>query len=283
MRWEKSELALRLQGEFENSNIINNLIVSNVGGKPVYLRDIATIHDGLKDVKTFERANGGKTVRVMIQKQSDANTVTVAKLIKVKLEQIKKTLPPDVKVEVLMDSSTNTLSAINNLSETLIYALLFVVLVVIIFLGRSKPTFIISLSIPISLIVGFIYMYLSGGTLNIITLASLSIAIGLVVDDSIVVLENYYQETGKGRIRPRISYLWYERGESGGYSFHLDNCGGIPPVDNVRWHYRCTIQTSGMGCYHCGGHLCGRFTDPGSDAILQDARRNPARFHGYPE
>jgi len=194
----KSELPLRLQGEFENSNIINNLIVSNVGGKPVYLRDIATIHDGLKDVKTFERANGGKTVRVMIQKQSDANTVTVAKLIKVKLEQIKKTLPPDVKVEVLMDSSTNTLSAINNLSETLIYALLFVVLVVIIFLGRSKPTFIISLSIPISLIVGFIYMYLSGGTLNIITLASLSIAIGLVVDDSIVVLENITKKLEKG-------------------------------------------------------------------------------------
>ena len=194
----KSDLPLRLQGEFENSNIINNIIVSNSNGKTVYLNDIATVRDSLKDIKSYERANGGKNVRVMVQKQSDANTVTVAKDIKEKLEQIKKTLPPDVKVEILMDSSINTINSINNLSETLIYALIFVVIVVIIFLGRARPTFIISLSIPISLIVGFVYMYLSGGTINIITLSSLSIAIGLVVDDSIVVLENITKKLEKG-------------------------------------------------------------------------------------
>jgi len=194
----KSDLPLRLQGEFANSNVIKDIIVSNQNGKTVYLRDIATVHDGLKDVKTYERANGGKNVRVMVQKQSDANTVTVAQKIKEKLEQIKQTLPPDIKVEILMDSSTNTISSINNLSETLIFALIFVVLVVIIFLGRARPTFIISLSIPISLIVGFVYMYLSGGTINIITLSSLSIAIGLVVDDSIVVLENITKKLEKG-------------------------------------------------------------------------------------
>ena len=194
----KSDLALRLQGEFINSDIIKNIIVSNTNGKTVYLRDIATVKDSLKDVKTYERANGGKNVRIMIQKQSDANTVTVANKIKDKLEQLKKTLPPDVKVDVLMDSSVNTINSINNLSETLIYALIFVVLVVIIFLGRGRPTFIISLSIPISLIAGFIYMYLSGGTINIITLSSLSIAIGLVVDDSIVVLENITKKLERG-------------------------------------------------------------------------------------
>ncbi len=194
----KADLPLRLQGEFANSDVIKNVIISNANGKTIYLKDIATVSDSLKDVKTYERANGGKNVRVMIQKQSDANTVTVAGKIKDKLESIKKTLPPDIKVEILMDSSTNTVSAINNLSETLIYALIFVVFVVIIFLGRARPTFIISLSIPISLIVGFVYMYLSGGTLNIITLSSLSIAIGLVVDDSIVVLENITKKLEKG-------------------------------------------------------------------------------------
>lgn len=193
-----SDLPLRLQGEFENSNVISNIIVSNLNGKTVYLRDIATVTDGLKDVQTYERANGGTNVRVMIQKQSDANTVTVADKIKEELETIKTTLPPDIKVEILMDSSTNTISAIDNLSETLIYALVFVVLVVVLFLGRSRPTFIISLSIPISLIVGFIYMYLSGGTINVITLSSLSIAIGLVVDDSIVVLENITKKLERG-------------------------------------------------------------------------------------
>jgi HAE1 family hydrophobic/amphiphilic exporter-1 len=194
----KSDIPLRLQGEFENSDIINNIIVSNNNGKTVYLKDIAIVRDSLKDTKSYERANGGKNVRIMVQKQSDANTVTVANKIKAKLVQIKKTLPPDVKIDILMDSSTNTLDSVNNLSETLIFALIFVVMVVILFLGRGRATFIISLSIPISLIVGFIYMYLSGGTINIITLSSLSLAIGLVVDDSIVVLENITKKLEKG-------------------------------------------------------------------------------------
>ncbi|MBP7497298.1 MAG: efflux RND transporter permease subunit [Bacteroidales bacterium] len=194
----KSDLPLRMQGEFESSNIVKNIIVSNQNGKTVYLRDIATVRDSLKDIKSYERANGGKNVRIMIQKQSDANTVTVANKIKEKLKQIKKTLPPDIKVEILMDTSLNTVASINNLSETLIYALIFVVIVVILFLGRGRATFIISLSIPISLIAGFIYMYLTGGTINIITLSSLSIAIGLVVDDSIVVLENITKKLEHG-------------------------------------------------------------------------------------
>lgn len=194
----KSDLPLRLQGEFENSEIIKNIIVSNINGKTVYLKDIATVHDGLKDVKSYERANGEKNVRLMVQKQSDANTVSVAKDVKEKLEIIKKTLPPDVKIDVLMDSSTNTVSAINNLTETILYALLFVVIVVIFFMGRWRATLIVSLSIPISLIVSFIYMYLTGGTINVITLSSLSIAIGMVVDDSIVVLENITKKLERG-------------------------------------------------------------------------------------
>jgi hydrophobic/amphiphilic exporter-1 (mainly G- bacteria), HAE1 family len=194
----KADIPLRLQGEFESSDVVKEIIISNVNGKTVYLKDIATVRDSLKDINTYERANGGKNVRIMIQKQSDANTVTVANKIKKKLEQIKKTLPPDVKIEVLMDSSVNTMASINNLSETLIYALFFVVVVVFFFLGRWRATFIISLSIPISLIAGFIYMYLSGGTINIITLSSLSIAIGMVVDDSIVVLENITKKLERG-------------------------------------------------------------------------------------
>ena len=194
----KSDIPLRLQGEFESSDIIKNIVISNVNGKTVYLKDIATVTDSLKEIDSYERANGQKTVRVMVQKQSDANTVTVANKIKAKIADIEKTLPPDVKVDVLMDTSLNTTASINNLSETLLYALIFVVVIVLIFLGRGRATFIISLSIPISLITGFIYMYLSDGTINIITLSSLSIAIGLVVDDSIVVLENITKKLERG-------------------------------------------------------------------------------------
>ncbi len=194
----KSDLKLRVQGEFKNSDVIKNIIISNFNNHPVYLKDVATINDGLKDIKSFERANGKKNVRLMIQKQSDANTVTVANKIKEKLVKIKSTLPPDVKVDVLMDTSVNTVSAVNNLTETILYALLFVVIVVMFFMGRWRATLIVSLSIPISLIAGFIYMYLSGGTINVITLSSLTIAIGMVVDDSIVVLENITKKLERG-------------------------------------------------------------------------------------
>lgn len=194
----KSDLPLRLQGEFENSNIIKNLVISNVNGRTVYLKDVATVRDSLKPIKSDERANGMKSVRVMVQKQSDANTVLVADNVKKKVEEIKKNLPSDVKIEVLFDTSVNTIHSIDNLKETVIYALIFVVLVVLLFLGRWRATFIVALSIPVSLIAGFIYMYLSGGTLNIITLSSISIAIGLVVDDSIVVLENITKKLESG-------------------------------------------------------------------------------------
>lgn len=194
----KADLPLRLQGEFENSDIIKNLIISNRDGKTVYLKDIATVRDSLKPIKSDERANGRRSVRVMVQKQSDANTVQVAANVKTKVEELKKNLPPDVKIETLFDTSVNTIHSINNLKETVIYALAFVVLVVLLFLGRWRATFIIALTIPVSLIAGFIYMHLSGGTINIITLSSISIAIGLVVDDSIVVLENITKKLEAG-------------------------------------------------------------------------------------
>ncbi|MFZ2339730.1 MAG: efflux RND transporter permease subunit [Bacteroidales bacterium] len=194
----KSDFPLRLQGEFENSDVIKDLIISNKDGRTVYLKDVASVRDSLKDVKSYERSNGEKTVRIMIQKQSDANTVTVAEMVKQKVEELKETLPPDVKISVLMDTSINTLNSINNLAETVLYALIFVVLVVLFFLGNWRSTFITALSIPISLIAGFIYVYLSDGTINIITLSAISIAIGLVVDDSIVVIENITKKLDRG-------------------------------------------------------------------------------------
>lgn len=194
----KSDFPLRLQGEFENSDIIKNLVISNRDGKTVYLKDVATVRDSLKEIKSDVRANAKKSVRIMVQKQSDANTVEVADNVKKKVEEIKKNLPPDVKIETLYDSSVYTIHSINNLKETVIYALVFVVLVVLLFLGRWRATLIVALSIPVSLIAGFIYMHLSGGTINIITLSSISIAIGLVVDDSIVVLENITKKLEHG-------------------------------------------------------------------------------------
>ena len=138
----------------------------------------------------------------MITKQTDANAVAVAKEAKEQLELAMRELPTDIKFEIISDNSEFIINSINNLQESLMYALIFVVLVVFLFLGRWRATFIIALTIPISLIVAFIYLFATGESLNMISLSSLSIAVGMVVDDAIVVLENITKHVDRGS-RPR--------------------------------------------------------------------------------
>ena len=135
---------------------------------------------------------------IAIQKQSGANTVNVIKSVKEKLKTIEPTLPSDVNITTVVDSSTNILNTLNSLKETIIITLLVVMLVVYIFLGRWRATFIIVLSIPIALLGSLIYLYATGNTLNIISMSALSIAIGMVVDDAIVVLENISTHLERG-------------------------------------------------------------------------------------
>ncbi len=189
---------LRVQGEFSESYQLNNLVVGNFGGKPIYLRDVAVVNDTLKDRTLDEKINGQTGLRFFVIKQSGANTVKVARDVRQTLDELKKDLPPDVKIDLIMDTSDFIKGSINNLSETLLYALIFVVLVVLVFLGRWRATFIIVLTIPISLIVAFVYLFLTGNSINVISLTSLSIAIGMVVDDAIVVLENITRHIERG-------------------------------------------------------------------------------------
>jgi len=189
---------LRVQGEFVESDEINNLVVGNFNGTSVFLRDIADVRDTRRDISLIEQANGQQSVRLMITRQSGANSVAVCNQVKVQMETLQKALPSDVKVEVIYDSSKFIKNSVNELSQTLLFALLFVVIVVLFFLGRWRATFIIALTIPISLLSAGIYLFATGGTLNIISLSSLSIAIGLVVDDAIVVLENISKHIRRG-------------------------------------------------------------------------------------
>jgi len=189
---------LRVEGEFSESDLIREIIVGNVNGKPIYLRDIATVRDTLKDNSMDEKINGQRGLRLMVMKQSGANTVSVAREVTKKMDELIPTLPPDIRIETIFDSSDFIKGSINNLSQTLLWAFLFVALVVLFFLGRWRATMIIILTIPISLIVSFIYLYFTGSSLNIISLSSLSIAIGMVVDDAIVVLENITKHIERG-------------------------------------------------------------------------------------
>ena len=184
--------------EFDDSRELRDIVISNRGGRTVKLTDVATIIDTLQKATMDERINGRKGVRVMIQKQTGANSVQIIEDVKEKLEEIIPTLPSDCKVATIFETSREIKDAINSLSQTIMFAFIFVILVVMFFLGRWRATFIICLTIPISLICAFIYLFATGSTLNIISLSALSIAIGMVVDDAIVVLENITTHIERG-------------------------------------------------------------------------------------
>lgn len=189
---------LRIDGEFDESYELENLVISNSKGNIVLLKDVATIKDKAREKEQYDSFYGRQGIRLMVMKQSGANSVQVADDVKAELERLKPLLPSDVQFYPIMDTSEDIVTSINNLSQTLMFALLFVILVVLLFLGRWRATFIIVLTIPISLIVSFAYLYMTGSSINIISLASLSIAIGMVVDDAIVVLENVTKHIERG-------------------------------------------------------------------------------------
>lgn len=189
---------LRVQGEFEESDQIRNVVLGNFQGKTIYLRDVATVNDSIRKMSIDAKINGRQGISMMIQKQSGANTVKIARQVQKQLAGLQKTLPSDVRILKIFDTSEFITGSINNLSKTLLFAFIFVVLVVLFFLGRIRATIIIVLTIPISLIVAFIYLGVSGNTINIISLSALSIAIGMVVDDAIVVLENISKHIERG-------------------------------------------------------------------------------------
>ena len=189
---------IKADGEFKLSDELRKVVVSNAGGRTVMLSDVAEIRDTLEKATMDERVNGQRGVRVMFQKQSGANTVNIVREIQSRLPAIQKTLPRDVKMELIFEGSQEITDAIDSLSETILYAFIFVVLVVMVFLGRWRATLIICMTIPVSLICSFIYLFATGSTLNIISLSSLSIAIGMVVDDAIVVLENITTHIERG-------------------------------------------------------------------------------------
>ena len=196
------DYTLRVEGEFEESDQIKNIVLGTQNNRTIYLHDVATVRDTIKDITLEQLINRGDGGVLLITKQTDANAVAVAKEAKEQLELAMRELPTDIKFEIISDNSEFIINSINNLQESLMYALIFVVLVVFLFLGRWRATFIIALTIPISLIVAFIYLFATGESLNMISLSSLSIAVGMVVDDAIVVLENITKHVDRGS-RPR--------------------------------------------------------------------------------
>lgn len=208
VKMEKEQYQLQVRSEYIESDEIKNIVVTTTAtGKQVFVRDIATVRDTIKDLTLEEKINGRNGVRMMITKQSGANTVQICKDVRKELAKIQKNLPADVSIDLLYDSSEEIQNSISSLEKSILEALLFVVLVVFFFLGKWRATLIIGITIPIALIVAFIYLAFIGSSINIISLCSMTVAVGMVVDDAIVVLENITKHIDRGS-NPREAAIY---------------------------------------------------------------------------
>ena len=190
--------SLRVQKEFKDPSELLDIVLGSYNGRTVYLRDVATVRDGSQEKEMESYTNGVRSAQIIIQKQSGANTVNVIRNVKKAMKTIQADLPTDIEIKTVVDSSDNIINTINSLKETILITFIVVMLVVFIFLGRWRATFIIVLSIPIALLASLVYLFATGSTLNIISMSALSIAIGMVVDDAIVVLENVTTHLERG-------------------------------------------------------------------------------------
>ncbi|MFA5806218.1 MAG: efflux RND transporter permease subunit [Melioribacteraceae bacterium] len=199
---ENQQILIRLAGKFSSIPELENLIITRdlITGSPIKLKDIAEIQDSKKETELINRINGNNSIGLLIQKQADANAVKVSELVRKKLAQLEDTYKNnELKFIIAQDSSEFTLEAANAVMKDLGLAVLLVALVMLIFLHSLKNSFIVMLSIPASIVSTFIAMYILGLTLNLLTLLALSLTIGILVDDSIVVLENIYRHIKMGK------------------------------------------------------------------------------------
>ena len=190
--------SLRVDHEFEDPSEMYDLVIGYRNGAPILLREVATIKDTVQERIQETYNNGEQGGMIIVQKKSGANAVAISREVKAYIDELKETLPADVELFTIMDTSDNIVSTVQSLRDTIITTFLLVMLVVFLFLGRWRATFIVIFTIPISLLAAVIYILATGETLNIITMSSLSIAIGMVVDNAIVVLENITTHIDRG-------------------------------------------------------------------------------------
>lgn len=199
---ETKEYIIKVKGEFLRAQDFNDLIVSYHKGAPVRLRDIGRAEDSMEERRTIARFNGVPGVGLGIQKQSGTNTVEVINRVKKELENIKKTLPPGTKLEISFDQSDFIKRSIREVQYHLIYGGILAIFVVFLFLRNTRTTLISALAIPTSIISTFTIMYAFGFTFNNMTMLALSLSIGILIDDAIIVIENIHRHIEKG-MRPR--------------------------------------------------------------------------------
>src|ERR1700674_4088581 len=199
VRQGNSELGMRTLGRIESPSQFNDIIVANVNGAPIRLKDVGRVEDSYPENTTWNLVHGKEAVVLSVQRQFGANTLAVAESVKAKIQQIQSTLPPGTFIEIIRDNSTFIKASITSLEEHLLSGSLLASLVVFFFMRNLRAVLIAALAIPTSIIATFTLLRVMDFTLNILTLLGLTLAVGIVIDDAIVILENivrYIEEKG---------------------------------------------------------------------------------------
>ncbi|MEX2257587.1 MAG: efflux RND transporter permease subunit [Woeseia sp.] len=189
---------VRTINEFEEVDEFADAIIANVAGRPVHLRDVATVTRGYKERQAITRINGRESVELAVYKEGDANTVQIARRVAARTEDIRKTLPDNLELTLVYDQSTFIAAAIDQVTSAAIIGGLLAIIVLYGFLRNARATSIIAMAIPISVIGTFLLMYSNGVSLNIMSLGGIALAVGMLVDNAIVVLENIVRKKEQG-------------------------------------------------------------------------------------
>ena len=200
-------VTMRTRGRVESPEEFGDIVVREVGGHPVLVRDVARVEDGEAEAQTVASVNGVPTVLLQIRKQSGTNTVEIVKGVKARLAELEKTLPPGYRIRIVRDQAEFIEASIASVQEHLIVGSVLAALVVLLFLGNLRSTIIAAISIPTSIVATFGLIWYMGFTLNMLTMLALTLSVGIVIDDAIVVLENIYrfiEEKGMPPMRAAI-------------------------------------------------------------------------------
>ncbi len=193
------EYTIRVPGEYKTPAEIRDIVLKHDDNAMVYMRDVASVADSFEEQKRFVEINGRNGAMMIVQKRSGANTEQVASLVKAEIKKLQSRLPRDMKLYAIMDSSEFIVQSLDNLTQTILWGSVFVILTTLFFLRSVRISFINIIVIPFSLIISFVFMYFMGWTLNVMSLAALSIALGMVVDNATVVLENVASHIERGQ------------------------------------------------------------------------------------
>jgi hydrophobic/amphiphilic exporter-1 (mainly G- bacteria), HAE1 family len=197
-----NDSVVRVEGKIKDPAQFGRIIVAQQGGGPVYLSQVADVIDGEKELDSISRINGRPSITIDLRKAQDANIVQTGRGVREAIQTLKARLPQDVEVEVVYSQSEQVERSVKRVKETIVEGALLTVLIVFLFLHSWRSTIITGLTLPIAVIATFIALYAFGFTLNMMTLMALSLCIGLLIDDAIVVRENIVRHLGMGKTHP---------------------------------------------------------------------------------